>query len=79
MEEFRKQLIRSAMSEIDDVKKYMDLSKQASDVTMGILKDIAHDEYTHANHLVQIIEREGSVPEDLMKKWEECEAEYQNV
>lgn len=79
MEELRNQLINSAMEEIDDVRKYMDLSKMASGATMGILKDIAHDEYTHAMHLKQILESNGGAPEELAAKWKDCEEAYKGA
>ena len=48
------------------------MSSEVSGSAGGVLKDIARDEYTHAKHLVEILEESGGVPEDLEKEWKEC-------
>lgn len=71
-EEIRNKLIDSAHDEISDIQKYMDMSSEVSGSAGGVLKDIARDEYTHAKHLIEILEEGGGVPEDLKKEWKEC-------
>jgi hypothetical protein len=75
-EEIRNKLIDSAHDEISDIQKYMDMSSEVSGSAGGVLKDIAHDEYTHAKHLIEILKEDGGIPEDLEKEWKECREKY---
>ena len=55
-EEIKKHL----KNEYDDVIKYVELSKaDTNDGEKQILKDIAHEEFTHATHLEEILKEAG--------------------
>lgn len=82
MKEMIDRMIRSAYDEIEDVQKYMKMCTDMKEAGMecpGMMKDIAHDEYTHAMYLISMIETADEVPEDLRKKWEECRKMYANA
>lgn len=75
MQELIDKMIKSAYDEIDGVQKYMHMCEEMKSAGMecpGMLKDMAHDEYTHAMYMISMIEMHGDVPEELMQKWEEC-------
>ena len=82
MQEMIEKMIRSAYDEIEDVQKYMKMCTDMKEAGMecpGMMKDIAHDEYTHAMYMISMIDMHHDVPEDLMKKWEECKKMYANA
>lgn len=79
MDELRQKMIDSANDEIEDIYKYMNLSEKSTGCTSGVLKDIAHDEYTHAKHLIELLKGNGGIPDDTMQKWEKCKNEYGNI
>lgn len=67
-------LAADVKDEYKDVLKYVDLSKVAAsynlDGTAQILKDIAHEEYIHAEHLENILKGMAGMKEanlDLKK------------
>ena len=82
MKEIIDKMIRSAYDEIEGVQKYMTMCEEMKKAGMecpGVLRDMAHDEYTHAMYMISMIEMHDEVPQDLMDKWEECKRMYQNA
>ena len=72
-------LVGMAYDEIEDVRKYMDLFDHASDHGKGILKDIAHDEYTHALNIIKILDVHKAVPDDLWNNWNTLKKDFGTV
>lgn len=79
MDEFMNTLLTMAYDEMEDVKKYIGLYDKASFRNKGVLKDIAHDEYTHAHNLVEILKEHDVAPLELMERWNALKKEYAHV
>ena len=67
-EELYATLAAHVKNEYNDVIKYADLSKTATSHNFEgpaqILKDIAHEEYLHAEHLEYILREQNALKED---------------
>ena len=79
MQELIDKMIESAYDEIADVEKYMNMCDEMKEAGMecpGMIKDMAHDEYTHAMYMISMIEMENEVPQELLDKWKNCKKMY---
>lgn len=67
-EELYNMLAANIKDEYNDVIRYVNLSKAATSNNLEgpaqILKDIAHEEYTHAEHLENILREMNVLKED---------------
>lgn len=73
MEEMINQIQSAAMEEIEDIAKYKNMSELAEGHVKGILRDIAHDESTHARILIMTLKKYGKLTDELARAWEECQ------
>lgn len=68
IDELHTTLAADIKDEYNDVIKYVNLSKAAEandlDGPAQILKDIAHEEFTHAQHLENILRKQNALKED---------------
>lgn len=82
MQELIDKMVECAYDEIAGVEKYLQMCEEMKEAGMecpGVMKDIAHDEYTHAMYMISMIETDYEVPEELKMKWEECRRMYANA
>lgn len=67
-DELYRMLADSVRDEYNDVIRYVNLSKAAAENELEgpaqILKDIAHEEFTHAQHIENILKDMGVLKED---------------
>lgn len=68
MENTKSELVNSLRDELHDVVKYSELARH--DEYGSILKDIAHEEMQHAEHLKHILKAEGADIPDMSKEWD---------
>lgn len=80
MQKLIDRMIESAYDEIEDVQKYMNMSNEAREAgwneCAGIIRDIAHEECTHAKHIIGMLRMHNGVPEELMEKYENCKRKH---
>lgn len=71
MDNTKNELVNSLLDELHDVVKYSELAKH--DEYGSILKDIAHEEMQHAEHIKHILKAEGVDIPDMHEHWEAAE------
>ena len=68
------------LDECNGVAGYAEMSKEAPEKYMPILRDIAREEYTHMKHVKRMMDDMGiSITDELKEAHEKAEAAYKSL
>lgn len=83
MDKIKEEIMKHLENEIDDIEAYLEMAKICNENDHsklgGILHDIAHDEYTHAKVLYDVLGHHEEVPEKVKTMWMDAHSKYHNI